>query len=97
MLHDEHLLERPREKGFYFLWRLMIDSRFQGRGYGRRAVEALVRHVRSRPHAERLLTSCLPGEGSPLPFYLRVGFAATGAEVHGEIELERSVADGPAA
>ncbi len=97
MLHDEHLLERPREKGYYFLWRLMIDSRFQGRGYGRRAVEALVRHVRSRPHAERLLTSCLPGGGSPLPFYLSVGFARTGREIHGEIELERSLTEGSAA
>jgi len=88
MLHDEHLLEHPRELGFYFLWRLMIDSQFQGRGYGSGAVSALVRHVRARPHADRLLTTCLPGAASPLPFYLRVGFVETGRHVHGEIELE---------
>ncbi len=96
MLHDEHRLERPREQGYYFLWRLMIDSRFQGRGCDRRAVEALARHVRSRPHAERLLTSCLRGAGSPLPFYLSVGFAPTGREIHAEIELERSLAESAA-
>ena len=92
MLHDEHLRDGPREKGFYFLWRLMIDAQFQGKGYGHQALEALIRHLRDRPHAERLLTSCLPGAGSPLPFYLRVGFTATGREMHGEVELERSLA-----
>lgn len=89
MLHDEHLLEEPRERGFYLLWRLMVDTRFQGSGHGRHAVELLVEHVRSRPHAERLLTSCLPGADSALPFYLKTGFERTGREVDGEIELAR--------
>ena len=89
MLHDEHLLEEPREQGFYLLWRLMIDARFQGLGYGRHAVDLLALHVRTRPHAERLLTSCLPGAESALPFYLKNGFDRTGREVHGEIELAR--------
>ena len=91
MLHDEHLLEHPRQEGFYYLWRLMIDSRFQGRGYGRLAIEVLVRHVHSRPQAQRLVTSCLPAPGSPLPFYLKVGFSETGEVVDGEIELARSL------
>ena len=91
MLHDEHLLPEPRERGFYFLWRLMLDARFQGRGYGRAALNALVQHVRTRPHAERLVTSCLPGPGSPLPFYLKSGFVETGRELDGEIELVRAL------
>ena len=95
MLHDEHLLQQPRETGFYFLWRLMIDINYQGRGYGRRAVDALASHVRSRPHADRLLTSCLSGAGSPLPFYLSAGFVPTGRHVHGEVELSRSLAERP--
>ena len=70
--------------GPYFLWRLLIDERFQGRGYGRAAIDAVVDYLRSRPDAEVLLTSCRAGEGSPQPFYLRYGFVLTGEVMWGE-------------
>ena len=87
MLHDEHLRPEPREQGYYFLWRLMIDASQQGRGFGRDAILLLLRHVRGRPHATRLLTSCRGGAGSPEGFYRKLGFAPTGREEGGEIEL----------
>jgi diamine N-acetyltransferase len=68
----------------YFLWRFMVDGRYQGMGFGRRALEAVIAHVRTRPGATELLTSCVPGEGSPCPFYERMGFAYTGVEEDGE-------------
>jgi diamine N-acetyltransferase len=95
MLHDEELLPQPRQRGFYLLWRLMIDARYQGFGFGRRAIELLVDHVRTRPHARTLLTSCVPGAGSPEEFYRRLGFRPTGRERHGELELELSLAADP--
>lgn len=55
----------------YFLWRLMVDERFQGYSYGRRGVELLIEHVKSRPGAVELLVSHMPGEGNPGPFYER--------------------------
>jgi diamine N-acetyltransferase len=87
MLHDENLRDAPRRKDFYFLWRLMIDARFQGMSFGRRAMSLLIEHVRSRPNAKELFTSCRGGQGSPEGFYLRLGFERTGQEVDGEIEL----------
>ena len=87
MLHDENLLPEPRQPDFYYLWRLMIDARHQGLGFGRRAVENLVTHVRSRPSANTLLTSFHSGEGSPEGFYLKLGFQPTGRMVEGEHEL----------
>lgn len=87
MLHDESLRPKPRQPGYYFLWRLMIDASQQGRGFGRRAVELLVDHVRGRPDASELLTSCRRGPGSPEEFYLKLGFRPTGQESHGELEL----------
>ncbi|HSG79550.1 MAG TPA: GNAT family N-acetyltransferase [Acidimicrobiia bacterium] len=69
----------------YFLWRFMIDHRHQGNGYGRRALELLVDRLRVLPNAGRLLTSYVPGEGSPGPFYHRMGFADTGEEDGGEV------------
>jgi diamine N-acetyltransferase len=87
MIADSNLAPEPEEPDVYFLWRFMIDARHQRRGYGRRALELLVAHVRTRPNATRLLASCIPGDGSPEPFYLRFGFARTG-KMHGdEIEL----------
>ncbi len=75
----------------YYLWRLMIGDGFQGLGYGRRAVELLVEHVRARPGATELLVSWVPGDGSPEGFYLGLGFEPTGEldddEVVGRLRL----------
>src|SRR3954452_2219647 len=70
--------------GPYFLWRLLIDESFQGRGYGRATIDAVVDYVRTRPGADVLLTSCVAGDGSPQPFYLRYGFTLTGEQKWGE-------------
>ncbi|MGL6338304.1 MAG: GNAT family N-acetyltransferase, partial [Waterburya sp.] len=70
----------------YYIWRLMIDSRFQKWGFGRRAVELILQHVKTRPQAKYLLTSCAPGEESPRGFYETIGFAYTG-EVDEDGEL----------
>jgi diamine N-acetyltransferase len=70
--------------GPYYLWRLLIDHRFQGRGYGAATIDAVVAYVRTRPNAEALLTSCKAGDGSPQPFYLRYGFVKTDRVVDGE-------------
>lgn len=69
----------------YFLWRFMIDARYQGCGFGKRALELLIDHVRSRPGASELSVSCVPGEGSPCPFYEKMGFQYTGSEEDGEL------------
>lgn len=71
----------------YGLWRFMIDERYQGQGYGRQALELLIAHVRTRPGAKELFTSCVPGEGSPCPFYERMGFVYTGEEDDGELVM----------
>jgi len=62
----------------YFLWRFMIDQRYQGRGYGTRALRLLVEHVRGRPDAAVLGVSYVPGEGSPETFFKKLGFEETG-------------------
>lgn len=71
----------------YYLWRFMIDERYQGLGYGRAALELLIAHVRTRPGASELFTSCVPGEGSPCPFYERLGYVYTGAVDDGELVM----------
>lgn len=75
------------DKPEYFLWRLMLDTRHQGKGYGRQAIARLVEYVRTRPNARELLVSYHPGDGSPRDFYLKLGFQETGQVEDGEIVL----------
>ena len=84
MLSDGITVMKPHYLGPYFLWRLLIDESFQGRGYGRATIDAVVDYVRTRPGADVLLTSCVAGDGSPQPFYLRYGFTLTGEQKWGE-------------
>lgn len=79
------LLDDP-DKPEYYLWRFMIDSRYQRMGYGRQALNLLIEYVRTRPNATRLSLSYSPGEGSPEPFYAGLGFANTG-----EVEDDENV------
>lgn len=78
MLYDDP------EKPEYFLWRFMIDARYQSMDFGRRALRIVIDHVRQRPNATELLTSVVQEEGGPQAFYERLGFALTGAFEDGE-------------
>ena len=77
----------------YFLWRFMIDQRYQKFGFGRKAIELLIAHVLTRPRATELLTSCVPGEGSPKPFYEGLGFIDTGKVDEGEVVLRLDLSE----
>lgn len=69
----------------YYLWRLMIADGFQGHGYGRAAIALIADHVRAMPGATHLVTSWVPGPGSPEGFYLGIGFEPTGEVDDGEV------------
>jgi diamine N-acetyltransferase len=82
----------------YYLWRLLIDDRFQGHGFGRTALDHVVAYVRTRPGGDELITSVAHygderDEGSPLDFYLRCGFERTG-ELHDREIVLRLPLDG---
>jgi diamine N-acetyltransferase len=82
MLYDDP--EEPE----YFLWRLMIAGPYQGKGYGRKAIELLVEHLKTRPGARELSASYVPIEGGAEGFYRRMGFEPTGEVFHGEIVVK---------
>jgi diamine N-acetyltransferase len=83
----------PEVHGPWFLWKLIVDSRHQGRGVGREVVRQIVELVRDQGATE-LLTSHVPGEGGPAGFYARLGFVPTGElDPDGEIVLRRPLAE----
>ena len=76
----------PGLHGPYFLWKLLVDERRQRQGIGRAALAIVCQEVLDDGGRE-LLTSCVPGEGSPQPFYEGLGFVPTGEVDEGEVVL----------
>ncbi len=85
MLYDD-----PQEPE-YFLWRYMIDQRYQKLGFGRRAMDLLIEYVCTRPGAKELTLSCVPGEAGPEPFYARYGFSRTGESIEAEVVMRMAL------
>ncbi len=85
------MLEDNAVKESYYLWRFMIDARYQKKGIGQKALELLFEYVKTRPGARVLYTSCVPGDGRPGPFYEKMGFVYTGEEDDGELVMRREI------
>jgi GNAT superfamily N-acetyltransferase len=62
----------------HYLWKLLIDERYQRRGFGTATLDLIVEYFRGRPGVEVLWTSAGQGDGSPIRFYERYGFERAG-------------------
>jgi diamine N-acetyltransferase len=69
------------------LWKLLIDERYQRRGFGTATLDLIVEYFRNRG-VGTMWTSAGHGEGSPVTFYERYGFKRTG-DFHGDEILLR--------
>lgn len=72
------MLDLRLEEEKYVVWRFLIDKRFQGMGFGSKALTLLIEHVKSETDANELLTSVVKKEGNPQEFYEKAGFQLTG-------------------
>lgn len=70
-----------------FLWRLMIDAKRQGQGYGRSAIAEALQVTRDWG-LPRLSAGVVDLPQNPLGFYEKQGFRRTGRVVDGEIIIE---------
>jgi diamine N-acetyltransferase len=70
----------------HYLWKLLIDERYQRQGFGTATLDLVVEYFRGRPGVEALTTSAAQGDGSPIAFYERYGFEQTG-EVSSDDEV----------
>jgi diamine N-acetyltransferase len=66
----------------HFLWKLLIDERFQRQGFGTASLDLIVEYFRNRG-VGTMWTSVGQGQGSPVTFYERYGFKRTG-KFHGD-------------
>ena len=80
-----------------YLWKLLIDERYQGRGFGTATLDLIVDYFREPSGRPGGGTSAGQGEGSPIAFYERYGFVRTGEIVFDDEVLLRLVARRPSA
>ncbi|MCA1364995.1 GNAT family N-acetyltransferase [Bradyrhizobium sp. IC3069] len=66
-----------------YLWRFMIDQKYQNMGYGKKAIARLIDLLRDAGYRQ-VQTSVVLGDGGPLDFYRSIGF----------IETDRTLANG---
>jgi diamine N-acetyltransferase len=83
---DDYWEDAPEiAKGNYNLWRLMIDKKYQGKGYGKETVKLALDYIRTKPcgEAEFCWLSYEPENKVAADLYRSFGFEETG-EMDGE-------------
>jgi diamine N-acetyltransferase len=70
-----------------WLWRLMVDARYQKCGYGSEALRMVIERAKAMPAIRTMYLSYAPKDGNAAPFYRRLGFRETGAVDEGEIVM----------
>ena len=80
--------EDEDEEDRYYLWRFMIDRRYQDKGCGQAALDAIIRYFKDNG-ADRLYLSTEPENKRGLHVYHKAGFRETGVISDGEAVLMR--------
>lgn len=78
---------RP-EKKWVEIWRLMIDHRFQGKGYGRAAVRKALEFLRESGLFDKVQINYVEENQGAKHLYRSLGFQETGAMEGNEVVME---------
>jgi diamine N-acetyltransferase len=76
-----------REPGVHHILRLMIDGRYQRRGYAGRALESLITMLKAQPQARVLEVNYDADNVAAAYLYEQVGFWPTGIVDEGELRV----------
>ncbi|MFI8574981.1 GNAT family N-acetyltransferase [Rossellomorea aquimaris] len=71
--------------------RLMIDQKYQGKGYGKKATQLLLEKLTHTYGNIELFTSAEPDNGGAIRLYESLGFEKTGEIMWGEVVLKRQL------
>ena len=77
--------EQPYEPGKYFIYRVMVGSEFQGKGYGRAAMRALIERMKALPNCQEIVLGYEPENSVAERLYESLGFRKTGEIFEGEV------------
>lgn len=67
------------------IYRLMIDRRHQGKGYGRAALVLAINEIKALPNISKIAISYMPNNEVAKAFYASLGFKEAGLDEDGEM------------
>ena len=70
--------ERDPRSPRYWVHRLMIDHRHQGKGFGKAALQEVIRRIAAKPDGDELWIGYDPDNDGARGFYARLGFVEQG-------------------
>ncbi len=76
------------DDGNYWIYRLMIDARHQGKGYGRAALRQLLGLLSELPDCPFVILGLQPGNDGARRLYEQTGFRMTGEVIGGELIMK---------
>ena len=98
-IYDDQILVGFAMYGFFWpylpfgrVWldRLLIDGRYQGRGYGREALAGLLERLEKTYHRKKIYLSVIEANQAAIKLYEKFGFRFTGElDVNGEKVMMR--------
>ena len=72
------LLEIDKDEAEYFIWRIMIGQQYQGRGYGRKALEVLIKEAQMDRACSHITADYVVGNEKMKHLLTSLGFQETG-------------------
>ncbi len=77
---------QPEADGSYSIYSMMVDARYQGKGYGTAALRLVIERLRQLPHCTMVSLEYDRANEQAARFYSRLGFrkvaeSATGGEI----------------
>ena len=79
------------EKQVYTIWRFMIDTRFQGRGYGKKALQLSIDYLCQEFDVNEIYLSFEQNNVVAEKLYYSLGFQRTGELAGDEIEMRLAI------
>jgi diamine N-acetyltransferase len=73
------------DNGELWILRLMVGQQYQRRGYGRAAMEEIIRRLKAKPDCQEIFTSYEPDNHVVARLYRSLGFEDTGRIEDGEL------------
>ena len=74
------LLDIEEEGAQYFIWRMMIGQEYQGKGYGRKALQELIKKARADKNCTHLIAHYVQGNDKMKHLLTSSGFEEIGRE-----------------
>ncbi len=78
----------------YDIWHMMIDEKYQGKGYGKAALGQVLSYIGIKPFgdSDKVTLTCNKDNAAALTLYRHIGFIETGMADDDEIELSMRLA-----